>query len=170
MALKGARNLGNEQDITWFCDDTPPSSASKIAVERGVVMIMGTGAAHGASGVARDSGRKVAEANTVADASGRVAVGLLVGDVVQRDLTSEEYNLHKTEFQTGGKVTLAKYGTFHTDMISGTTPTAGDPARVGPYGYFTADVDGIAGVGPVVGQFKTAPDENGFAEVSIDIL
>ena len=121
MALKGDRQtVGPMMDISFFTSDT--------VLERGIFMTLNTAG----SGVGMDqSAANVTAAFT--SPSGRYVIGLLLQDVVNVDQTRQHINWHKTEGQTGGKVTLAKGGTWTTNMTSGTmTSCAGKKAYLAP--------------------------------------
>jgi hypothetical protein len=157
MALKPDRTHIDSQ-IDYFMNET---------AERGGIVVVSTAA----SGAAMDNASAVA--TYAAEPSGVKALGVLMGDVVNLDLTRQHINFHKEEVQKGGKVTIWSKGTVVTDMIyPGQTPAGGDNAWVGHSGYISnTDVatDDADTVSRIVGRFLSAKDEDGYAKVSINI-
>ena len=90
MALKTDRST-LQTDISFFMNE---------AATRGGVVSLSTGG----SGAAMDQG--AALVTYAAQPSGKVAVGLLLGDMVNIDLTRQHLNQYKDEVQKGGKVAL----------------------------------------------------------------
>ena len=120
MALKPNRSIvGNQTDISFFYNST---------AEKGEVMIFSTAG----SGAAMDDANAVVTRPS-ASASGQRFAGILLNDVVNKDLTHTHLNFHKDEVQQGGKVTLVQApAVLVTDMLkSGDSPSIGDPL------YFT---------------------------------
>jgi len=151
MALKPDR-VCIDYAIDYFLDEVQ---------ERGKVVVLSTGG----SGVSND---QVAHAVTCAvNPSGRVAVGVLLQDFVDVDLSKYKLNQHKDERQKGSKCAILRKGQITTNMIyPGVSPTAGAVAYVGASGYFTS----VNYAGSVVaGRFDTSKDEDGFAKVSINL-
>ena len=141
-----------DYSIDYFLDEVQ---------ERGKVLVLSTGG----SGVSNDNVAHLATA--AASPSGKVALGVLLNDMVDVDLSKYHLNHHKDEVQKGGKVTILKKGQVTTNMIyPGVSPTAGSVAYVGASGYFTST--NYAG-SVVAGRFDTSKDENGFAKVSINL-
>lgn len=150
MALKPARYEG-ETDISFFMDMT--------AERGGVVCIKTIG-----SGAAMD--QSAAEVEYAVSASGKTAFGVLLNDMVDKDLTKEKLNPYKNEMQKGSKVTILRKGTVLTDMISGTAPTGICAAYVLTSGMFTAS---SANGAVEVGQFLSTVDEDGFYKVAVNL-
>ena len=104
--------------------------------------------------------------------SGKVAVGILLNDMVNIDLTRQHLNQHKDEVQKGGKVTLLNKGWVVTNSLEGTDPNAGDLAYISHSGNLSADA-GLAGSDAtnemIVGRFLSDVDEDGYAKVFIDL-
>ena len=145
MALKSDR-YELQTDISFFCDT--------VATRGGVVSLNST-----ASGAAMDQGVNLVE---YAAATTGTPVGILLNDVVNKDLTRTHLNFYKDEVQKGGKVTVLRKGWVVTNTIDG-SPSAGDVA------YLGADGD-IAATGTVkIGQFFTAKDADGYAKVEVDL-
>lgn len=153
MALKGHRTE-REDNIQFFMNEV---------ANRGGIVCVSTGG----SGISLD--QSAALATVKATSSGSKALGMLLNDMVNVDLTRQRLNDHKDEVQIGNKVTIARKGYFVTDQIvSGTSPAAGDGAYLGAEGRITpTDTGSIAS--PKVGQFLSAKDEDGYAEVSINL-
>ncbi len=151
MALKPDRDLHLVDTIAWFMDE--------VAVRGGCVSISTVG-----SGIALD--QSVNLVTYVAEPSGVNPVGVLMGDMVNIDQTRNHINHHKDEVQQGGKVRVVRKGWVVTDSITG-TPTLGDTAFLGPSGNFVIDNPSLNH--PVVGQFMSTLDEDGFAKVYVDL-
>ena len=158
MALKSDRNE-LQTDISFFMNET--------ATRGGIASVSTVG-----SGAALDQG--AALVTYAALPSGKVAVGLLLNDMVDLDLTRQHINFHKDEVQKGGKVTLLRKGWVVTNNIEGTTPVAGSPAFVAHSGNLSitdlandhVDTDGST---RLVGRFLSTIDEDGYAKVNIDL-
>ena len=160
MALKSDR-FELQTDISFFCD---------TVLSRGVVVTYqgGTG-----TGAAMDQGVAVVTAEAAGASS--VPAGILLNDVVNKDLTRTHLNQHKDEVQKGGKVTVLRKGYVVTNAIeSGLTPdiAVGDVAYLSDatsgseVGYLSND----AGVnGKVVGRFLSAKDADGYAKVEVNL-
>ena len=154
MALKADRVILDD-DISYFSDDT--------SAERGVVMVHDTGG----SGAAMDQAVANVVVPTGVSGSGLVAAGVLLNDIVNKDLTQTHLNQHKLEEQTGGKVWLLKKGTIVTDQVkSGDTPTVGLKAYFTQNGQFTVTDQGDANF---IGRFKGSMDADGFVKIDINI-
>jgi hypothetical protein len=149
MALKGDRRE-LDTDISYFMNET---------ASRGVVVSVSTQG----SGAAMDNSSAVA--TVAAEASGAVALGVLLNDVVNIDQTRQHLNWHKDEVQQGSKVTILSKGFVVTDQISG-TPSAGDTAYLADSGKISGSQDGTA---PAVGRFLSTKDADGYAKVSINL-
>ena len=147
MALKPDR-IEIYTDISFFMNT--------VAERGGVVSVVTSG-----SGVSMDDANAVVE---YADAaSGSAALGVLLCDVVDKDLTKRHINWHKDEMQVGGKVTLLRRGQCTTNMVDG-DPSAGDKAYVGVSGLVSASEGGQH-----IGQWLSAKDEDGFAKLSVTV-
>lgn len=149
MALKGDRHE-LDTDITFFMNET--ASAGQV------VCISTAG-----SGAAMDNSSAVA--TVAAEASGNVALGILLNNVVNIDQTRQELNAHQDEVQQGGKVTILTKGFVVTDQISG-TPTTGQSAYAADSGLISASQDGDS---TLIGRFLSVKDGNGFAKVSVNL-
>lgn len=152
MALKGDRYEA-QTDISFFCDTVS---------EKGGVAVLYTGG----SGAALDQSE--AEVKYESDSSGKKPIGILLNDVVNKDLTQTHLNWYKNEVQKGSKVTLMTQGWVDTDMIyPEMTITAGDTAYVGPSGLLVNALS--TGGEPTVGRFLSSKDEDGYAKVSVNL-
>lgn len=149
MALKPDRYFVAD-DISFFMDEV---------AERGGVVSLSTGG----SGAAMDQG--VALATYAATQSGKTVLGVLMQDMVNKDLTQMHINFYKDEVQKGSKVQIWTNGTVVTNMIyPGLTPSAGGTAYLGPSGLIqTTNVNSVAS--PVVGKFLSSKDADGYAKV-----
>ena len=150
MALKPARYEG-VTDISFFMD--------QVAERGGVVCVKTAG-----SGAALD--QSAAEVEYKASASGQIPIGILLNDMVNKDLTKTKLNPYKNEMQKGSKVTILKQGWVLTNMITGTNPSGVQTAYVGVSGYFSIS---SASGNVEVGQFKSSVDADGYAKVEINL-
>lgn len=129
--------------------------------DRGGVASISTGG----SGVAMDTSLQLATYK--ANPSGAKAIGVLLQDVRNYDLTKTHRNFHKSEVNKGGKVAILKKGQVTTNMVyPGVDPAAGDPAYLGQSGYLT---NVQANSAPKVGDFVTSKDEAGYAKVNVNL-
>lgn len=151
MSLKGDRFV-RFTDVSW--------NMNEVATRGGIVSV-----STGGSGAALD--QSAAVVTYVAAQSGAKPVGLLLGDMVNYDLTRQHINWHKDEVQQGGKVPVMRQGWVVTNFYVG-SPTAGQPAYLGPSGYMTT-VQTNAANNPVVGQFLSSPDQDGYVKVDINV-
>ena len=159
MALKGDRYEG-VTDISFFMNET---------ATRGGVVCLKT---PGGSGAAMDQGVNLVEYKA-AIAEGSVPVGILLNDVVNKDLTRTHLNQHKDEVQKGGKVTVLRKGYVVTNNIEG-TPSAGDIAYVHNNGNISNGasiaVGSLAASGNLaIGRFMTSKDEDDYCKVEINL-
>lgn len=157
MALKGDRIEPNGfTDIHFFMNEV---------AERGGVACVSTGA----SGASLDN--SVALATYKASSSGGKPLGLLVQDMVNIDQTKTHINYYQDQVQIGGKVCLLRKGQVLTNYVVG-SPTAGQTAVLSSSGYVAA-VSSMASLGldntPVVGQWLSAKDADGYAVLSVDL-
>jgi orotate phosphoribosyltransferase-like protein len=124
---------------------------------RGCVVVHDTAG----SGAAMDQGVNLVKKHTAG-----VPVGVLLNDVVNKDLTRTHLNQHKDEVQKGGKVTVLRKGYVVTDAID----TAQDPVA-GSGAYASTGTAGNVGmVGTYqVGRFLSTKDEDGYAKVEVNL-
>ena len=162
MALKPDR-IESFTDISFFMNSV---------AERGGVCVLRTAG----SGAAMDQ----SEASVVpsgSTASGTYPIGVLMNDMVNKDLSQTHINQHKDEVQLGGKVTMLRRGQITTNAIrTGVTPTAGMPAYYQPGTLFgNTNVFGFTTVNqgnatPVVGRFLSTKDEDGYCKIDINMV
>ena len=152
MALKPDR-IELLTDVSFFMSTTG---------DRGGVVSLST--ASTGLGAAMDDANAVVE--YASDPSGASAIGVLLNDVVNLDLTRQHINWHKDEVQKGGKVTVLRNGQVTTNNIHG-TPAAGATA----YAHSGGNISATQETGAVaVGQFLSSKDSDGYAKVSINIV
>ena len=163
MALKADR-YELQTDISFFYD-------AGTATRGGIVC-------HGTvgSGAAMDQGVNLVEYPTVSITS--TPVGILLNDVVNKDLTRTHLNQHKDEVQKGGKVTVLRKGYVVTNNITG-TPAVGQVAYIATgatAGNISAKshadwtVAVLSGSGhQAVGRWLSTKDEDGDAKVEINL-
>jgi len=151
MALKPTR-------VTVPGGDSVASFMTEVA-ERGSVVIWGP-TATGSLGGLDDPNSSV----RLPTNSGGVPVGILMNDVVNKDLTRLHLNQHKDEVQVNGKVAILKQGTIQTNMIfPGISPVAGSGAYYTTSGLLTTSVVSTA----LVGKFASAKDADGYVVVDV---
>lgn len=158
MALKSDR-YEFQTDVSFFMNEV---------AERGGVVTLATGSTP--SGAAMDSSLNVV--TYVANPSGKVAMGVLLNDMVNIDLTRQHINYHKDEIQKGGKVTVLRKGYVLTNRISTSgTPVAGDAAYVAESGLISTSGKALSlDSGAVrIGRFLSAKDGDGYAKVEINL-
>lgn len=157
MALKGDRIEPNAfTDLHFFMNEV---------AERGGVVSVSTGA----SGASLDN--SLALATYKANSSGGLPLGVLVNDMVSIDQTRQHINFYRDEVQIGGKVCLLRKGQVLTNMVTG-TPSAGQFAILSSSGTVAASAT-FATLNlvatPVVGQWLSAKDADGYAVLSVDL-
>ncbi len=156
MALKADR-YEESTDISYFM--------TAATGDRGGVVCLDL---LSASGAALDQGD-----NTVsyqAAASTDVPVGILLNDVVNKDLTRTHLNQYKDEVQLGGKVTVLTRGWVVTNKVTG-APAAGDLAyaseTIGEISTVAANAEASGNL--AIGRFMSAKDADGYAKVYVNL-
>jgi hypothetical protein len=153
MALKGDRYEGIT-DIAWHMNEV---------AERGGIATLSTAG----SGAAMDQSQNLA--TYAANPSGAVPLGILLNDMVNKDLTRTKINEHKNEHQKGGKVTLLKEGYVVTNMVRPdivAAPVGSETCFVGPSGLLdTAEANGAF----PIGEFQGVADEDGYTKVYVKL-
>jgi len=154
MALKSDR-YELQTDISFFYNEGTAT--------RGGVVVHDTAG----SGAAMDQGVNLVKYVAVTATSR--PVGVLLNDVVNKDLTRTHLNQHKDEVQKGGKVTVLRKGYVLTSNLTG-TPAAGDPAYACHVtaGNIRPDSPGSSGV-LQIGRFLSSKDEDGYAKVEVNL-
>ncbi len=151
MALLADRKHVDSR-IDFFMNET---------AERGGIVVFSTAG----SGAAMDQGKQLA--TYAADPSGKVAIGILMNDMVNKDLTRTKLNPYLHEVQQNSKVTLWEKGEVVTNMIQpGITVAAGNTAWLHASGYVSNNRH--LG-GPRVGGFMSTKDENGYAKIGVNL-
>lgn len=155
MALKSDR-YELQTDISFFYNAGTAT--------RGGVVVHDTTAG---SGAAMDQGVNLVKYSAATSAS--VPVGVLLNDVVNKDLTRTHLNQYKDEVQKGGKVTVLRKGYVVTNNITG-APSAGSLAYACHVtaGNVRGDSPGSSGA-LVVGRFLTSKDVDGYAKVEVNL-
>ncbi len=106
-----------------------------------------------------------------ADGATNVPVGVLLNDVVNKDLTRTHLNWYKDEVQQGGKVTVMTRGWVVTDLVDG-TPAPGDLAYASDSvaGNFSGTAaDATASGNLAVGRFMSRKDADGYCKVYVNL-
>tara|TARA_A100001515_G_scaffold144854_1_gene150408 strand:+ start:3691 stop:4200 length:510 start_codon:yes stop_codon:yes gene_type:complete len=160
MALKADR-YEESTDISFFYNEG--------VATRGGVVVLDAAALAGASGAALDQGENLVKyASAVATS---VPVGILLNDVVNKDLTRTHLNQFKDEVQKGGKVTVMTRGWVVTSNVDG-TPKAGDTAYASPVtaGSICNGTTFAAQSGELaIGRFMSRKDADGYAKVYVNL-
>lgn len=156
MALKADR-YELQTDISFFYN-------AGTATRGGVVLHDTTAG----SGAAMDQGANLVKYAAATSASR--PVGILLNDVVNKDLTRTHLNQYKDEVQKGGKVTVLRKGYVVTNSITSSTVNAGDPAYACHVnaGNLRVDSPGSSGV-LQVGRFLSGKDADGYAKVEVNL-
>lgn len=167
MALKPDRNIGQGVEISYFMNHTcerggivtHESSGSGAAMDQSNAVVIGSGGA----------------------ASGTTPAGLLLNDMVNKDLTTTHLNQHKDEVQLGGKVSVLRRGTIVTNVIdTAVNPTAGNAAyyknqtfgdTTNQWVLSTTNPNDLGDdLNPNrVGTFLSSEDEDGYVKVEINL-
>jgi hypothetical protein len=148
MALKSDR-YELQTDISFFYNDGTAT--------RGCAVVHDTTAG---SGAAMDQG-----VNLVKKATSGNPVGILLNDVVNKDLTRTHLNQHKDEVQKGGKVTVLRKGYVVTNAIDG-SPVAGSGAYLS--GSSAGNISMVVS-GTKIGAFLSSKDEDGYCKVEVNL-
>tara|TARA_Y100001938_G_scaffold34535_1_gene47449 strand:+ start:107 stop:598 length:492 start_codon:yes stop_codon:yes gene_type:complete len=158
MALKADR-YEESTDISFF------SSATGV---KGEVVCLDAAALAGASGAAMDQGENTVSPQAAAETD--IPVGIILNDVVDKDLTRTHLNQYKDEVQKGGKVTVMTRGWVVTDQVDG-TPKAGDPAYASEtQGHVsTTAKNAVASGNLAIGRFMSRKDADGYAKVYVNL-
>jgi hypothetical protein len=163
MALKPGRTVVVD-DISYYIN---------TVAERGGVVCQNSAGSSGVTGEGIDSSNRVVAYQT--NPSGSVAVGLLLRDIVNKDLSQTHLNQYKSEDQVNSKAYLLIKGTAVTNMwLPQALPSGG--AISYPINCYLGG-SGLLGVGatlansgyPVVGKVLSALDSDGYAQVRIDL-
>jgi len=154
MALKADR-YEESTDISFFYNEGTATRGGAVVLDAAL-----------ASGAAMDQG-----GNKVKYGTAGVPVGILLNDVVNKDLTRTHLNQYKDEVQKGGKVTVLTRGWVVTNMIeTSIDPVAGDIAYVSA--SEAGDLTNVAPGGSgslAVGRFMSQKDADGYAKVYVNL-
>lgn len=157
MALKSDRHEA-QTDISFFYNAGTAT--------RGGVVVHETASA---SGAAMDQGFNLVRYKQVVATD--TPVGILLNDVVNKDLTRTHLNQYKDEVQKGGKVTVLTQGYVVTNMIDG-SPAPGQVAYASPTtaGNLTNFASNAQASGNLaVGRWLSNKDADGYAKVSVNL-
>lgn len=163
MALKGDR-YELFVDISCF--------GNSVMTRGGVATYAGIG-----SGGAMDQSQAYIQYS--ANSSGQIPAGLLLNDMVSIDLTRQHINYYQDQIIIGGKLSLAKKGTWVTsNLTQGPSPIAyGDLAVLTSSGNimnlpasYEYTPSWNKSQNPKIGKFLSSADEDGYAKVQVDIL
>src|SRR6056300_1957339 len=111
MALKADR-YEESTDISFFYNEGTATRGGVVLIDAAV-----------ASGAAMDQGGN--KVKYAAATTSTVPVGILLNDVVNKDLTRTHLNQYKDEVQQGGKVTVLTRGWVVTNNLDAVTIAPG---------------------------------------------
>ena len=154
MALKADR-YEESTDISFFYNEGTATRGGVVLIDAAV-----------ASGAAMDQG-----GNKVKYGTAGVPVGILLNDVVDKDLTRTHLNQYKDEVQKGGKVTVLTRGWVLTNMIEDSIdPAAGEIAYISASeaGDLTNAAPGSSG-SFAVGRWMSQKDADGYAKLYVNL-
>lgn len=154
MALKSDRNV-IDTDISLVCN---------TVVAKGLFVCYGTAA----SGVGNETPGVVSVA---ANPSGFKVAGLTLASFVDIDQTRQHRNFMKDEQVIGEKAPLLRKGYVVTNSLANCTPLPGQTAYLTASGTITNIVSATGGevATPVVGEFATSKDEDGYVKININL-
>jgi hypothetical protein len=157
MALKADR-IEESTDISHFYN-------AGTATRGGVVLLD----AANASGAAMDQGANLVK-YAIASASD-VPIGVLLNDVVNKDLTRTHLNQFKDEVQKGGKVTVMTRGQVTTSNLTGSPAAGGLAFACGTTAGNIATSGGDAAESGAlcIGRFLSVKDSDGYAKVHVNL-
>lgn len=168
MALKAWRDEavnGASVNIDFFMNGTGEAGS----IVKFVTTTTGVGSAF-------DDSNALVALPTVLNGSGEAAAGILLCDVVNKDLSQTHTNAHKREVNIGGKVGVGRGGIWTTNrVIVGYNPSAGAPAYFTAGGLLTntAVNENVGGdinrITNRVGTFLSAKDADGYVKVAINL-
>ena len=154
MALKADR-YEESTDISFFYNEGTATRGGAVVLDAAL-----------ASGAAMDQG-----GNKVKYGTAGVPVGILLNDVVDKDLTRTHLNQYKDEVQKGGKVTVLTRGWVLTNMIEDSIdPAAGEIAYISASeaGDLTNAAPGSSG-SLAVGRWMSQKDADGYAKLYVNL-
>jgi len=157
MALKADR-YEESTDISHFYNEGVATRGGLVVLDAAL-----------ASGAAMDQGVNLVKYAQATNAD--VPVGVLLNDVVNKDLTRTHLNQYKDEVQKGGKVTVLTRGWVVTNNITG-NPSPGDVAYLDETtaGNVVNGTDlGATSGAMAVGRFMTNQDSDGYAKLYVNL-
>lgn len=102
--------------------------------------------------------------------SGKLPVGCLMQDMVNKDLSQTHLNQYKDEVQRGSKVNIWTKGVVVTNMIyPAQTPAVNKAAYMSTSGLLTATDGNNPNATPIVGVWLSSKDADGYAKVMFDL-
>ena len=153
MALKADR-YEESTDISFFYNEGTATRGGVVLLDAAV-----------ASGAAMDQGGN--KVKYAAATSSTVPVGILLNDVVNKDLTRTHLNQYKDEVQKGGKVTVLTRGWVVTDSVDSVTIEPGQVAYASASN--AGNLTNVSTSGQAVGRFMSQQDADGYAKVYINL-
>lgn len=149
MALKSDR-YELQTDISFFYN--------AAATTRGCLVAHG---ATGGTGAAMDQGAALCVKSTSA-----APLGILLNDVVDKDLTRQHLNQHKDEVQKGGKVTILRKGYVVTNNVTNVADV--DQGELAYQCEINAGNVATSG-STVVGRFLSEKDADNYVKLEVNL-
>ena len=165
MALYGDRHV-EVTDVSMVCNDVCSEGQALCYGIAGSGAGMGDTTSIG-SGMLPDNAGSVTLA---ANPSGLKPAGITLANFVNVDQTRYHRNWYTGEQVVGEKAPLLRRGWVVTNAVTG-TPAPGNKAYVTTNGQMTPTVSATGGTvaTPMIGEFMTGIDENGYAKVSVNL-
>ncbi len=162
MALKPDRTVIQE-DLGYYVLSL--SGPSTTRMERGGILCQVSGTPGSGNGM--DASAQAAE--YAANPSGLNPVGILMNDFVNVDQSRQQVNKFKSEQQVGTKAVVLIDGVIVTNMLASTAATGNTMPQLA-YAGASGLLTNISGAGvPLIGQFLTKQDSDGYAKVRINL-
>ncbi|MEM3063560.1 MAG: hypothetical protein QW303_08480 [Nitrososphaerota archaeon] len=103
---------------------------------------------------------------TATNGSGEIPAGVLLCDVVDKDLTQVHLNHHKREVNVGSKVAILRRGMIVTNKLANVNPSPGAPAYFDAQGLFST----VSTNSTRVGTFLGGKSSDGYVKVSVNLM
>lgn len=162
MALKPERDV----EVT---DMRHVAASGAAGAEGGDMLVKGTGG----SGALLGGNNSRPTVTRAANPSGTNPIGLCLATSILAstfDETLYHRNFHQYVQKVGEPIELMKKGYVVTNRYVG-SPTANSPAYLSSSGCYTPTIHATGGLvaTPLVGEFESAPDEDGYVSIRIEL-
>ncbi len=164
MALKPDRST-EAVDVSYYINSITGPSTTRM--ERGGILCADNTLTPGSGGGMDSAGQA---AQYAANPSGLQALGILMNDFVNIDQSRQILNPYRDESQIGTKATILRRGFVVTNMLSSSQVATGNTMPVIAYAGYSGTITNfnLSGL-PIIGQFQTKQDADGYAKVAIAI-